>query len=512
MESLSEVSTYLNELESTLDDEIYTMMVEELVEVEKKAKVDDAMDIVVDTKKIVRKKVKQKIVMFTKAPYREYDEPFMRFSTLCEVEGNEAMDAKLTMAYIDNYMSEDLLNDLGYVRLNYDEYGRKMIKDIQVAIYVYDFEADFVVVDYVNEEEPSIVFGRSFLVNTKSQVDFGLGEMKINITMLKENKDVDALLENLLKNMVEVKDASGEQVKMGKANRLKNYNVNKLTPPAPPKIEEIPKPSSTPSQPIFHQLSPQQKEKILEALKRKYHELTKKKPVVEVLENYMMYCKKLDEVMMGNFVLPFRVNGTISLSALAGKGASVSVLPYTLYMNLRLVNPRPYHSNLTMADNIQAKAMGEVRNVRIQIGYQAYLADFLVLDIPIDKELPLLLGPPFLRTCGAMIDMGHGTMTIDDGVIKHTYYPQPMTKVYLKFFENDESEDWMSCFEVGRDEYGNPQYDPVAPSFLDIKDEMERALALEAYFNPFKNIFVFKKLIDFLGSLPVSLKNNDWGF
>ncbi|GKB18262.1 putative ribonuclease H-like domain-containing protein [Tanacetum coccineum] len=255
----------------------------------------------------------------------------------------------------------------------------------------------------------------------------------------------------------------------------------------------------------------------------------------------MMYRKKFDEVLMGrarlknkdlteedwdrilenglpkkmcdpgNFVLPVRDNGTTSLSALADTRASVSVLPYTLYMNLGLGNPRPYHPNLTMADNTQAKAMGEVRNVRIQIGFQAYLVDLLVLDIPIDKELPFLLGRPFLKTCGAMIEMGRGTMTIDDGVIKHTYYPQPRTKAYLENFESDKSEYWMSCFEVGRDQDGNPQYGPVAPSFLDIEDEMERALVMEAYFNPFKNIIVFKKLIDFLGSLPVALKNNDWG-
>ncbi|GJR61060.1 putative ribonuclease H-like domain-containing protein [Tanacetum coccineum] len=253
----------------------------------------------------------------------------------------------------------------------------------------------------------------------------------------------------------------------------------------------------------------------------------------------MIYQKKLDEVMMGrarlenkdhseedrerilekglpkkqcnpgNFVLPVCANGTIHLDALADTEASISVLPYLLYKNLGLGNPRPYHSNLTMADNTQAKAMGKVRNVRIQIGYQAYLANFLVLDIPVDKELPLLLGQPFLRTCGAMIDMGRGSMTIDDDVIKHTYYPKPRAKVYLDKFEINEEEDWLSCFKVGRDEDENLNYCPTAPSFLDIEDPMERALAMEAYFNPFKNIIVFKKLVNFLGSLPAKLKNND---
>ncbi|GKD89967.1 putative ribonuclease H-like domain-containing protein [Tanacetum coccineum] len=125
-----------------------------------------------------------------------------------------------------------------------------------------------------------------------------------------------------------------------------------------------------------------------------------------------------------------------------------------------------------MADNTQAKSMGEVKNMRIQIGYQAYLVDFLVLDISMDKELPLLLGYPFLRTCGAVIDMGRGTMSIDDGVIRHTYFPKPRAKAYLENFEVDEEDDWLSCFEVGRDEDGNPKYAPVAPSFLDIEDEM----------------------------------------
>ncbi|GJV91077.1 putative ribonuclease H-like domain-containing protein [Tanacetum coccineum] len=153
-----------------------------------------------------------------------------------------------------------------------------------------------------------------------------------------------------------------------------------------------------------------------------------------------------------------------------------------------------------MADNRQAKAMGEVKNVRIQIGHQAYLVDFLILDIPVDKEIPLLLGRPFLRTCRAVIDMRHGTLCIDDGVIRYTYFPKPRAKAYLDNFPQEEEEDdWLSCFEVGRDEDGNLKYGPVAPSFLDIEDDMTRSLAMEAYFNPFKNIIVFKKLIDFLG-------------
>ncbi|GKB64562.1 putative ribonuclease H-like domain-containing protein [Tanacetum coccineum] len=332
--------------------------------------------------------------------------------------------------------------------------------------------------------------------------------MRIDLTMLEEMNDIDVMLDTIVENLEEIEI---------------------------PPIFDIAPPS-----PIYHPLTQKQKEKVKKALDRQYKELEESKPILELLENYMTYQKKLDELLMGraslsrdyydeevkmrivehglpkkmcdrgNFMLPVKVNGMIKMNALADTRASVSVLPYCLFMNLGLGDPKPYNSNLTMADNTQAKAMGEVKYVRIQIGYQAYLVEFLILDIPVDKELPLLLGHPFLRTCGAVIDMGHGTLCIDDGVIRHTYFTNPRAKAYLDNFAQEEEDDWLSCFEVGRDEDGNLKYGPVAPSFLDIKDDMERALAMEAYFNPFKNIIIFKKLIDFLGLLLVQLKNTDW--
>ncbi|GKB15169.1 chlorophyll A/B binding protein of LHCII type 1-like protein, partial [Tanacetum coccineum] len=236
-------------------------------------------------------------------------------------------------------------------------------------------------------------------------------------------------------------NSNGELVKMGKASRNKGQNINKLTPPPPIKIEGN-SPLSSP-QPIYHPLSQKQKEKIKEVLDKNEEDR------MRIIEHGLP--KKMCDP--GNFVLPVSVNGTVQMNALADTGASVSVLPFNLYKNLGLSDPRPYHSNLTMADNTQAKVMGEVRNVGIQIGANAYMENF----------------------------------------------------------EIDEEDDWLSCFEVGRDEDGNHKHGPVAPSFLDIEDEMGRALAMEAYFNPFKNIIDFKKLNDFLGSLPVQLKNTDWG-
>nr|GEW55147.1 hypothetical protein [Tanacetum cinerariifolium] len=190
--------------------------------------------------------------------------------------------------------------------------------------------------------------------------------MRIDITMLEEDRNINTMLASLLEDVVEVRSTSDELVKMGKANQNKSYNVNKLTPPTLPKTKEIPPISSNAPPPVYHPLSLKQKEKILEA-------------------------KKLDEVMMGR---------------------------------ARLEN----------------KEFGDEKKSRL-----------------IENGLPKKLRDP------------------------------------------------------GCDEDGNQKYGPMAPLFLDIKDEMERALAMEAYFNHFKNIIVFKKLIGFLGALPVQLKSTDWG-
>nr|GEW20965.1 hypothetical protein [Tanacetum cinerariifolium] len=132
----------------------------------------------------------------------ECRELFMMLSTPCGVKGKQAWDAELNMADYDNYMSKDMLNI-------------KMVKDVRVRIHGYDVQADFVVVGYVNKREPSIAFRRSVLVTTKSQVNFDLGEMRIDITMLKEDNVIDTLLANLIENMVEVGYTGGGLVKMG---------------------------------------------------------------------------------------------------------------------------------------------------------------------------------------------------------------------------------------------------------------------------------------------------------
>ncbi|GJS78296.1 hypothetical protein Tco_0728177 [Tanacetum coccineum] len=202
---------------------------------------------------------------------------------------------------------------------------------------------------------------------------------------------------------------------MGKANRNKGYNINKLTPHPSLRLEEIPPNSAIPPQPIYYPLTPKQKKKMKEVLDNKYKELEESKPILEVLENYVIYKKKLDEILIGKE----RLNKKEFSEEDKVEG---------------LIETRGYRS--------KSKAMGEVKNVRIQIGYQDYVVDLLILDI-------------------LSIDL-----CIDDGVIRHTYFPKPRTKSYVEAFEIEGEDDWLGSFEVGRDEDGNKSRKDTLPNPL----------------------------------------------
>nr|GEV22847.1 hypothetical protein [Tanacetum cinerariifolium] len=136
-----------------------------------------------------------------------------------------------------NYMTKEMFNKLGFVRVDYGDHRRKIVKEVRVEIHGFTFLVDFAVIRYANEGEPSMIFGRDFLVTLKSKVDFGIGDF----TMLEEERDLDVLLEGLVENVEDVGSSNGELVKIRKASRNKGHNFNKLTPPPPPplKFEEI---------------------------------------------------------------------------------------------------------------------------------------------------------------------------------------------------------------------------------------------------------------------------------
>jgi len=86
-------------------------------------------------------------------------------------------------------------------------------------------------------------------------------------------------------------------------------------------------------------------------------------------------------------------------------GAGVSIIPKTLCDMLCFCEFDDCSLNLHLADFTIKKPMGRINDVLIVANRNYVPIDFIVLDIYCNPTCPIILGRPFLRTIGAIIDM-----------------------------------------------------------------------------------------------------------
>ncbi|KAK1647951.1 hypothetical protein QYE76_065756 [Lolium multiflorum] len=92
-------------------------------------------------------------------------------------------------------------------------------------------------------------------------------------------------------------------------------------------------------------------------------------------------------------------------NALCDLGASISVMPKKIYDMLDLPPLKNCYLDVNLADNVKKKHLGRIDNVHITVNNNLVPVDFVVLDIECNASCPIVLGRPFLRTVGAIIDM-----------------------------------------------------------------------------------------------------------
>lgn len=91
--------------------------------------------------------------------------------------------------------------------------------------------------------------------------------------------------------------------------------------------------------------------------------------------------------------------------ALCDLRASVSVMPKVIFdkLNFTQLTPTPMH--LQLADSSYRYLEGIAEDVLVKVRDYFISVEFVVLDMEIEKESPLILGRPFLSTAGATIDV-----------------------------------------------------------------------------------------------------------
>ncbi|GJZ75793.1 reverse transcriptase domain-containing protein [Tanacetum coccineum] len=91
--------------------------------------------------------------------------------------------------------------------------------------------------------------------------------------------------------------------------------------------------------------------------------------------------------------------------ALADLGASINLMPISIWKKLSLPKLTPTQMILKLADQSTTSPSGIAEDVFVKVGKFHFPADFVVVDYVVDPWVPLILGRPFLRTTRALIDV-----------------------------------------------------------------------------------------------------------
>ncbi|GKB91217.1 hypothetical protein Tco_0963489 [Tanacetum coccineum] len=134
------------------------------------------------------------------------------------------------------------------------------------------------------------------------------------------------------------------------------------------------------------------------------------------------------------FMIPIRLEGKIKLNALADTGSDINVMPYRVYKELGREEVTDVKRGITMLNHSKAEPMGLLKDVLCQVGVTTIIAKFLILDISIDRDTPILIKRGFVYTCGSILNTIERITSTFDGICHQTFRA---TKTSLDTIESD---------------------------------------------------------------------------
>ncbi|GJS49162.1 zinc finger, CCHC-type containing protein [Tanacetum coccineum] len=155
---------------------------------------------------------------------------------------------------------------------------------------------------------------------------------------------------------------------------------------------------------------------------------------------------------LGAFIFPIRLEGRINENALADTQSDTNTMPYRIYEQLGRDDIMKEDRNITMINYTEAEVTGQLVNVLCQVGFTALSAKFLILEIPVDRDAPIMVGHGFLDTIIGNIDIPNMIFTTFDGCTRQTFRAARSEKIRIAESDSDDKED----YAIKRNDMGTP--------------------------------------------------------
>ncbi|GKC50895.1 reverse transcriptase domain-containing protein [Tanacetum coccineum] len=128
----------------------------------------------------------------------------------------------------------------------------------------------------------------------------------------------------------------------------------------------------------------------------------------------------------GKFLIPCILQDLEACNYLADSGASINLMPLSIYEKLGIEPLKPTRMTLELANRSVTFPMDIAKDVIVKVEKFNFLADFSIVDFEADPRVPIILGRPFLRTARALVDPYEEKLTLRVGneeVIGSTTFP-----------------------------------------------------------------------------------------
>ncbi|XP_073067285.1 uncharacterized protein [Primulina eburnea] len=130
------------------------------------------------------------------------------------------------------------------------------------------------------------------------------------------------------------------------------------------------------------------------------------------------------------------------------KGASINLMPYSCFEKLKIGEVKPTTISLQLADRSIKYPRGIVEDVLVKVDKFIFPVDFVVLDMEEDREIPLILGRPFLATGKALIDVQKGELVLrlnDESVVFNVFQSIKYPNDTSDCFRIDATDELVEC-------------------------------------------------------------------
>ncbi|XP_019416042.1 PREDICTED: uncharacterized protein LOC109327378 [Lupinus angustifolius] len=147
--------------------------------------------------------------------------------------------------------------------------------------------------------------------------------------------------------------------------------------------------------------------------------LTKKRKMSEETVTLEAGCSAIFQTSLpaktkdpGSFTIPVTIGELSVGKALLDLGASINLMPLSMLRRIGELEIKPTRMTLQLADRSVKYPYGLAEDVLVKVDGLVFPVDFVIMDIEEDKEVPLILGRPFMKSARVTIDVYNGKLKV----------------------------------------------------------------------------------------------------